>query len=328
MGLGHVHSGPAHGLAHDPANGGATVGGTRRRLGLVLAITAAILLAELVGAVLTGSLALLTDAAHMLVDVGGLTMAFLAAGLVRRPATTRRTWGLRRVEVLAAGAQALLLAGVGVYGLVEGIRRLFAPPEVPGGLLLVFGVIGLAGNIAGLLLLRSRRADGLNLRAAFLEVAADALGSVAVIAAALVIHTTGWGRADAVAGILIALVIVPRALVILRAVVRILLESVPEEIELAEVRRHLADRPEVLGVHDLHIALIDSRLPVLTAHVVVAEACFESGRASQVLRDLRSCLAAHFSPALTHTTLQLEPAGDAAECTGAAGCAPVTAPGR
>lgn len=328
MGLGHVHSGPAHGLAHDPANGGATVGGTRRRLGLVLAITAAILLAELVGAVLTGSLALLTDAAHMLVDVGGLTMAFLAAGLVRRPATTRRTWGLRRVEVLAAGAQALLLAGVGVYGLVEGIRRLFAPPEVPGGLLLVFGVIGLAGNIAGLLLLRSRRADGLNLRAAFLEVAADALGSVAVIAAALVIHTTGWGRADAVAGILIALVIVPRALVILRAVVRILLESVPEEIELAEVRRHLADRPEVLGVHDLHIALIDSRLPVLTAHVVVAEACFESGRAGQVLRELRSCLAAHFSPALTHTTLQLEPAGDAAECTGAAGCAPVTAPGR
>lgn len=328
MGLGHVHSGPAHGLAHDPANGGATVGGTRRRLGLVLAITAAILLAELVGAVLTGSLALLTDAAHMLVDVGGLTMAFLAAGLVRRPATTRRTWGLRRVEVLAAGAQALLLAGVGVYGLVEGIRRLFAPPEVPGGLLLVFGVIGLAGNIAGLLLLRSRRADGLNLRAAFLEVAADALGSVAVIAAALVIHTTGWGRADAVAGILIALVIVPRALVILRAVVRILLESVPEEIELAEVRRHLADRPEVLGVHDLHIALIDSRLPVLTAHVVVAEACFESGRAGQVLRELRSCLAAHFSPALTHTTLQLEPAGDAAECTGAAGCAPVAAPGR
>lgn len=328
MGLGHVHSGPAHGLAHDPANGGATVGGTRRRLGLVLAITAAILLAELVGAVLTGSLALLTDAAHMLVDVGGLTMAFLAAGLVRRPATTRRTWGLRRVEVLAAGAQALLLAGVGVYGLGEGIRRLFAPPEVPGGLLLVFGVIGLAGNIAGLLLLRSRRADGLNLRAAFLEVAADALGSVAVIAAALVIHTTGWGRADAVAGILIALVIVPRALVILRAVVRILLESVPEEIELAEVRRHLADRPEVLGVHDLHIALIDSRLPVLTAHVVVAEACFESGRAGQVLRELRSCLAAHFSPALTHTTLQLEPAGDAAECTGAAGCAPVAAPGR
>lgn len=328
MGLGHVHSGPAHGLAHDPANGGATVGGTRRRLGLVLAITAAILLAELVGAVLTGSLALLTDAAHMLVDVGGLTLAFLAAGLVRRPATTRRTWGLRRVEVLAAGAQALLLAGVGVYGLGEGIRRLFAPPEVPGGLLLVFGVIGLAGNIAGLLLLRSRRADGLNLRAAFLEVAADALGSVAVIAAALVIHTTGWGRADAVAGILIALVIVPRALVILRAVVRILLESVPEEIELAEVRRHLADRPEVLGVHDLHIALIDSRLPVLTAHVVVAEACFESGRAGQVLRELRSCLAAHFSPALTHTTLQLEPAGDAAECTGAAGCAPVAAPGR
>lgn len=328
MGLGHDHAGPADDLANGSAHGEATAAGTRRRLGLVLAITATVLLAELIGTVLTGSLALLTDAAHMLVDVGGLTMAFLAAGLVRRPATARRTWGLRRVEVLAAGAQALLLAGVGVYGLVEGIRRLFAPPEVAGGLLLVFGAIGLAGNIAGLLLLRSRRADGLNLRAAFLEVAADALGSVAVIAAALVIWTTGWGRADAVAGILVALVIVPRALVILRAVVRILLESVPAEIELAEVRRHLTERPEVLDVHDLHIALIDSRLPVLTAHVVVAEACFESGRAGPVLRDLRSCLAAHFSPALTHTTLQLEPAGDAAACAGAAGCARVDAPSR
>lgn len=289
---------------------------SRTRLGIVLALTGAVAVAEIIGALVTGSLALLADAAHMVVDVSGLAMAFVAVGLAGRPATARRTWGLRRVEVLAAGAQATLLAAVGVYGLVEGIRRLAAPPEVPGGLLLVFGALGLAANIAGLLILRSHRQDGLNLRAAFLEVAADTLGSLAVIVAAAVLWTTGWARADAVAGIVIALVILPRALLILRAVLRILLESVPEEIDLAEVRRHLAERPHVRGVHDLHVAAIDSRLPVITAHVVVDEACFGDGRAPEVLRDLRACLAAHFDPSLAHATLQLERAVDAGELCG------------
>src|SRR3712207_6488078 len=162
----------------------------RRRLALVLSITGTVLVAEVVGAIWTGSLALLADAGHMLTDAAGLVIALLAAHLVTRPATSRRTWGFQRSETLAAAAHALLLLGVGIYVFVEAIRRLLEPPDVASIGMLVFGIVGLAGNAISMIILARGRTANLNLRAAFLEVLNDALGSVAVIVAAIVIATT------------------------------------------------------------------------------------------------------------------------------------------
>ena len=298
-GHGHVHApGP------DPA-------ADRRRLLLVLVITAAVLVAEVVGAALSGSLALLADAGHMLTDTAGLLIAYLAATLATRPASGRRTWGYQRAEVLAATLQAAILLAVGVYVLVEGIRRLAEPPEVSGTAMLVFGAIGLAGNLVGIgLLLRSRH-HSLNLRAAFLEVVNDALGSVAVLVAALVITLTGWQRADAVVSILIGLLILPRTVVLLRETTDVLLESAPRELDLGQVRAHLLSVEHVRAVHDLHATRIASQLPVLTAHVVVDDSCFTDGHAPQMLDQLQSCLASHFPVSIEHSTFQLEPASHA-----------------
>jgi len=279
----------------------------RRRLAVAFAITAVILVTQVVGAVVTGSLALLVVAGHMLTDAGGLLMALVAASLVLRPATSTRTWGYLRTEVLAAAAQAAVLLAVGVYALIEGVRRLTDPPEVASTGLLVFGIIGLAGNVAALLVLAGGRSANLNLRAAFLEVVNDALGSVAVIVSAIVIATTGWTRADAVAGMLIAVLIIPRTLVLLRQTTRILLESTPAGLDLEQVREHLLGVPHVQGVHDLHASQIATGVPVLTAHVVVDEECFLDGHAPQVLDALQACVAQHFPVAIDHSTFQLEP---------------------
>jgi cobalt-zinc-cadmium efflux system protein len=213
--------------------------------------------------------------------------------------------------VLAATLQAAILLAVGVLVLVEGVRRLVEPPEVAGTAMLVFGAIGLAGNLVGIgLLLRSRHSN-LNMRAAFLEVVNDALGSLAVLVAAVVIATTGWQRADAVVSILIGLLILPRTVVLLRETTDVLLESAPRGLDLEEVRRHLLRIDHVHAVHDLHASRIDSNLPVLTAHVVVDDSCFQDGHAPQMLDQLQACLASHFPIAVEHCTFQLEPAGHA-----------------
>ena len=295
----------AHGHSHD--HGAAA--GQPRRLAVVLAITSAVLVAEVVGAVLTGSLALLADAGHVLTDIAGLVLALLAARLVARPADERRTWGFRRAETLAAAAQAALLLAVGVYVLVEGIRRLLDPAPVASLGMLVFGVLGLVGNTVSLLVLaRSRTAD-LNLRAAFLEVLADALGSVAVIVAAVVIATTGWLRADAIVSLVIAAMIVPRTVALLRDAATVLLESTPAGLDLADVRRHILEVPHVQDVHDLHASQIATGLPVLTAHVVVDDACFHDGHLATLLDALQDCVAEHFPVSVGHSTFQFEQAG-------------------
>lgn len=283
----------------------------RGRLAVALAITASVLVAEVVGALWTGSLALLLDAGHMVTDTVGLAVALVAASLSVRPPTPGRTWGFRRAEVLAAGAQAAVLLAVGAYAVVEGVRRLVEPPEVAAAPLLVFGVVGLAGNLVSMLVLRGARSANLNLRAAFLEVVNDALGSVAVIVSAVVIATTGWARADAVAGLAIAALIVPRAVTILRESGDILLESTPRGLDLEEVRSHLLSVPRVRDVHDLHASTIASGLPVLTAHVVLDERCFTEGRSGQMLDELQTCVAAHFEVSVEHSTFQLEPPGHA-----------------
>lgn len=283
-------------------------GVARGRLVVALAVTATVLVAEVVGAVLTGSLALLTDAAHMLTDAGGLAMALAAAQLATRPADERRTWGFRRAEVISAQWQAAVLLAVGIYALVEGARRLASPPEVASGLLLVFGVIGLVGNLVSMAVLLSHRDANMNLRAAFLEVVNDTLGSVGVIVAAVLAATLGWMRAEAVAGMLIAALIIPRTLVLLRSSTRVLLESTPDGLDLVDVRNHLLALDHVVDVHDLHASLIATGLPVLSAHVVIEEKCFRTGHALQILDQLQECVAQHFPVAVEHSTFQLEPA--------------------
>ncbi len=290
---------------HDHAHGGTD---HRGRLAVAFGLTATVLVAQAVGAYLTGSLALLVDTAHMLTDTAGLLMALVAAQLTRRPATAQRTWGYRRAEVLAALAQSAVLLAVGVYVLVEGVRRLTAPPEVPSTELVVFGVIGLVANVVSLTVLAGGRSSGFNMRAAFLEVLNDALGSVGVIVAAIVIATTGWQQADAVAGLLIGVLIVPRAARLLRETASVLLESTPPGLDLDDVRAHLLEVDHVLDVHDLHASLVATGMPVVTAHVVVDDSCFGDGHGPRILDQLQECLATHFEVSVAHSTFQIEPA--------------------
>lgn len=282
----------------------------RGRLIAVLSITVAVLVIEVVGAVISGSLALLADAAHMLTDVAGLTLSLIAAVLVRRPATPERTWGYRRAEVLAAAAQAAVLLAVGLYVIVEGIQRLFSPPEVTSGAMIVFGTVGLVGNVIGLAILATARGDNLNMRAAFLEVVNDALGSVAVLVAAAVIATTGWMRADAVASLVIGVLIIPRTLRLLRETVDVLLESTPKHLDLTKVRTRLTSLPHVRDVHDLHATQVATSLPVFTAHIVVDDSCFHDGHLATMLDEVQTCMAAEFD--VEHSTIQFEAASHAA----------------
>lgn len=278
----------------------------RGRLAAVLGITLTVLVVEVIGAGISGSLALLADAGHMLTDVAGLTLGLIAAVLSGRPATAARTWGYRRAEVLGAAAQAGVLLAVGVFVLVEGVRRLFEPPEVTSGIMLVFGAVGLAGNLAGLAILSGGRRANLNTRAAFLEVVNDALGSVAVLVAAAVVATTGWLQADAVASLVIGVLIIPRTIRLLREAVDVLLESTPEGLDLDAVRHRILQLGHVRAVHDLHASLVATGLPVLTAHVVVDESCFHDGHLSAMLHELQACLASDFDVA--HSTIQFESA--------------------
>ncbi|MEP6480727.1 MAG: cation diffusion facilitator family transporter [Rhodoglobus sp.] len=290
-------------MSHDHAH---PAGGGRGRLGVALGITATVMVAEVIGAIVTGSLALLVDAAHMLTDAGGLAIALTAASLVNRPASSKRTFGFARAEVLGATAQAAILLAVGIVVLVEAVRRLFAPPEIDGGLLVIFGTIGLLGNVASISVLASGRNANLNLKAAFLEVVNDALGSLAVIAAAIVIALTGFEPADALAAILIGALILPRAFLLLRETTNVLLESTPKGLDLDSVRNHLLELDHVHSIHDLHVSQIATGLPVLTAHVVVDDSCFYDGHASRMLDELQHCVAKHFDVQIDHSTFQLE----------------------
>jgi cobalt-zinc-cadmium efflux system protein len=273
----------------------------------VLAISGTILVVEVIGAVLSGSLALLADAGHMLTDMFGLSLALVAAILARRPATLARTWGFLRAEVLAAAAQAAVLLAVGCFVVIEAVRRLVEPPQVASTSMLVFGLVGLVGNSASIALLVRSRTQDMNMRAAFLEVVNDAIGSVAVLLAAVTIAISGWQRADSVASLVIGGLILPRTWRLLRETIDVLLEATPRDLDLTEVREHLLAVAHVHDVHDLHASLVSSRLPVLTAHVVVDDSCFSDGQLPRLLDELQNCLAGHFD--VEHSTFQFEAQG-------------------
>jgi cobalt-zinc-cadmium efflux system protein len=279
----------------------------RWRLAVVLALTLTVLVAEVVGSALSGSLALLSDAGHMATDAAGLGLALAATRLAARAPTETRTFGLARVEILAALVNGLLVLAVGVAVVTGGIDRLIRPATVEPASMTAIAAAGLVVNVIGLVLLRGPSSQSLNLRGAYLEVMGDLLGSVAVLVAGAVIATTGWARADAVASLVIGLLIAPRAYSLLREVVHVLLEGVPRSVDMAEVRRHLAEVPGVREVHDLHAWTITSGAPALMAHVVVTPEAFAPDAYHLLLDRLRDCLHGHFD--VTHSTFQVEPVG-------------------
>jgi cobalt-zinc-cadmium efflux system protein len=301
MGAGHDHGEAGH--AH---NHGA--GANARSLSIALGLTASFLVAELVGAWLFNSLALLSDAAHMFTDAAALAIALAAIRIGQRPADKQRTYGYRRFEILAAAFNAVLLFLVAGFVLYEGIQRFFAPPEVQSLGMLLVASAGLLVNLVAMRILAGGKDDSLNVKGAYLEVWADMLGSVGVIGAALLIWATGWNWVDPIVAIAIGLWVLPRTWILLRDTTHILLQGVPRGIDLDAVRAAMRAQPGVTDVHDLHIWSVAGDDASLTAHVVVADgADVEAVRVA-----LAAMLEARFE--IHHATIQPEtaPCADAA----------------
>lgn len=292
---------------HAPASG-VRGGSNRRLLAISLGITSTVFVVQVVGAILSGSLALLADAAHMLTDAAALVIALIASAVAARPANDRRTFGYQRAEVFGALANGVILLGLSLWVGVEAVTRLINPAEaeVAGGLMLGVAAVGLIANAVAMWLLGAAQRTSINVRGAYLEVLGDLLGSVAVIVAAVVILLTGWLPADAIASLLIAAMIVPRAIGLLREVVSVLSEATPKGVEVDTIRAHILGTPGVVAVHDLHVWQLTRGAPVFTAHVVVDEEAYATGGAARILSDLQGCLAKHFD--VEHSTFQLEPA--------------------
>jgi cobalt-zinc-cadmium efflux system protein len=280
----------------------------RNRLTVALGIVVFVLAIEAIGAVLTGSLALLADAGHMLSDVIGLVVALVAVSVATRPPTDRSTFGFQRAEVFGAAVNGVILLAVAVSVGASALVRLLGPVPVPvqSVPMLVVAAVGLIANVVAALVLRSHARASINMRGAYLEVLGDLLGSVAAIVAAVVILTTGFVQADSLASLAIALLIAPRALLLLRDAIRVLSESAPIHTGVAETRTHILGTPGVVDVHDVHVWAITSGNPVFSAHVVVQPAVFASRGTGRLLDALSECLATHFDVA--HSTFQLEPA--------------------
>lgn len=284
----------------------------RTRLAIAIAIIGVFLVVQVVGGLLSGSLALLADAGHMTSDLLGLVIALGAAIVAARPANDRQTYGFRRFEVFGALANGVILVVVAVAVTAGAIGRLVSGAqgeahEVAGGPMLAIAVAGLVANVVALLVLRGGAKDSINLRGAYLEVLADAIGSVLVIVAAAVILTTGWDAADPIASLAIAALIVPRALMLLRDVMRVLSQSTPAETDVAEIRDHIVRTRGVVAVHDVHVWAITTGAHVFSAHVEVEPAVFAEGRVGELLDELGGCLSEHFD--VEHSTFQLEPSG-------------------
>ena len=301
---GHAH---AHSHAHSGA-GGHAHGHERSRsssspaLWRAFALTSSVLILEAVGGFLTGSVALLADAGHMLTDAGALGIALFAAWAASRPRGPRHSFGYGRAEVLAALLNGLLLGGVSVGVGLESFARLGAPHAVQAGPMLGIAVVGLAANLlSGLFLMRSAR-DNLNVRAAFYHVATDALGSLAAIAASAAILLFGWQSADAVAGLAIAVLLVWSGVRLMRESIHILLEGAPYHLDLEQIAQRVRAVPGVARIHDLHIWTVGSGFPAMSAHVDLAPGADPEAVRRAVHRLL------HLEYAVAHTTIQTESA--------------------
>lgn len=271
-----------------------------RSLHIALALTGSFLVVEVAGGIITGSLALLSDAAHMFTDVAALAIALAAIRVAKRPADARRTFGYHRFEILAAAFNALLLFAVAIYILFEAWQRYRNPAEIASGGMLIVAVVGLVVNAISLRLLGAGNDSSLNVKGAYLEVWSDLLGSIGVIVAALVVRFTGWAWVDSLVAVGIGLWVLPRTWVLLRESVNILLEGVPDGIAIGEVAGAMREVAGVTDVHDLHVWALSSGKTSLTAHVVVAPDTSHEALDAK----LREVLATRFF--VRHTTLQIE----------------------
>lgn len=274
-----------------------------RALIISIALAGSFVVVEVLGGILTGSLALLADAGHMFTDVGGLALALFAARLALRPATPARTYGSYRAEILAALVNAVVLIGLSAYILIEAWRRFLNPPDVAGGWMLVVGAVGLGVNLVSMRILRAGAAESLNLKGAYFEVLSDMLSSFAVVVAAAVTWLTGWKFTDPLVSAGIGLFILPRTWTLMRQAVGVLLEGTPADIDLAALREALSAEPGVSGIHDLHVWSLTSGVNAMSAHVV----CESLESRDELLDRLHRRVKEKFQ--IEHVTLQLERPG-------------------
>lgn len=290
MGAGHSHGGSA----------GTAAGRHKSRLGMAFGLTFSFMLAEVIGGLWTGSLALLADAAHMLTDAGGLALALVAIRFAEKPATPQRTYGYVRMEILSALANAVVLLLLTIYILYEAYQRFLEPPPILGGPMLAVAVVGLIVNLISMKLLAGGSSESLNVKGAYFEVLSDMLGSLGVIIAAVIVMATGWTLADPIVGAGIGLFIVPRTWILLKQAVHILMEGTPPEVDIALLEKSLLALPGVSAVHDLHVWTLTSGLDAMSAHIVVADMT----RGRETLIAANRLLAEEFG--LKHTTIQIE----------------------
>ncbi len=274
--------------------------GNEKRLWIALGLTTTFMIAEVIAGVVTNSLALISDAAHMLTDAAALAIALAAVRISKKPADASRTFGYYRFEILAAAFNALMLFGVAIYILVEAYGRFRNPPQVQEGAMMVVAFFGLVINLISMKLLQSGKDDSLNVKGAYLEVWSDMLGSIGVIAGALVIRFTGWTMVDTIIAVAIGLWVLPRTWILLKESLNILLEGVPSGMDIARIKKTMENVPGVASIHDLHVWALTSGKPSLTAHVVY-DASLSHER---VQGQINAALAEEF--AIFHTTLQLE----------------------
>jgi cobalt-zinc-cadmium efflux system protein len=307
------HHGHAHGVNADHAHAdhahGVSADADRRYLLIALVLLAAFMLAEVIVAVLSGSLALLSDAGHMLSDVGAIGAALWAIRLAARPAAGAWTFGWKRAEILSAAGNGITLLVVSGIVAVEAITRLIHPPRVDGGPVVVVATAGIAVNIAAAWVLARANRSSLNVQGAFRHVLTDLYGFIGTVIAGIVILATGWTRADAIASLIVVGLMLKAAWELLGASGRILLEAAPETMDLDDVRAHLLATEHVRDLHDLHAWTVTSSLPALSAHIVIDDACFTEGCVPRLLDQLQACLAGHFD--VEHSTFQLEAAAHA-----------------
>ncbi len=285
-----------HGHGHDH-----TRGASERSLAIALALTTGFLVVELVGGIMAQSLALISDAAHMFTDAAALAIALLAIRMARKPADRQRTFGYHRFEVLAAAFNALLLLAVACYILYEAWRRLQQPPDIHSTVMIAVAVVGLVVNLVSMRVLSGGQEHSLNMRGAYLEVWSDMIGSIGVIAGALIIRFTGWEWVDPLVAVAIGLWVVPRTWTLLKSSVNVLLEGVPEDVDASKVREALLDLPGVASLHDLHLWSVTSGKNTVTVHLVC-----EPGvdPVTQVMPAARALLAKRFD--IGHSTVQCE----------------------